>query len=101
MSDRHTDWKARYLLALETQERLEHEHEERERELARAVNRISLACEGQEQELDVQLAGLRDFLRKGRSVSTAVLASKIDVVDERIRLLEERGRCAALAPGAR
>lgn len=92
MSDRHTDWKARYLLALETQERLEHEHEERERELARAVNRISLACEGQEQELDVQLAGLRDFIRKGRSLPTAVLASKIDVVDERIRLLEERNR---------
>ena len=32
MSDRHTDWKARYLLALETQERLEHEHEEREQD---------------------------------------------------------------------
>ena len=100
MSDRHTDWKARYLLALETQERLEHEHEERERELARAVNRISLACEGQEQELDVQLAGLRDFLRKGRSVSTAVLASKIDVVDERIRLLEERNKLSESAAAA-
>jgi diguanylate cyclase len=100
VSDRHTDWKARYLLALETQERLEHEHEERERELARAVNRISLACEGQEQELDVQLAGLRDFIRKGRSLPIAILASKIDVVDERIRLLEERNKGTESAAAA-
>ena len=100
MSDRHTDWKARYLLALETQERLEQEHEERERQLARAVNRISLACEGQEQELDVQLAGLRDFLRKGRALPTPVLASKIDVIDERIRMLEDRSRNTESAAAA-
>jgi len=100
VSDRHTDWKARYLLALETQERLEQEHEERERQLARAVNRISLACEGQEQELDVQLAGLRDFLRKGRSLPTPVLASKIDVIDERIRMLEDRSRNTESAAAA-
>jgi len=100
VSDRHTDWKARYLLALETQERLAHEHEERERELARAVNRISLACEGQEQELDGQLAGLRDFIRKGRSLPIAILASKIDVVDERIRLLEERSKYTETAAAA-
>lgn len=100
MSDRHTDWKARYLLALETQERLEQEREERERQLARAVNRISLACEGQEQELDVQLAGLRDFLRKGRALPTPVLASKIDVIDERIRMLEDRSRNTESAAAA-
>jgi len=100
VSDRHTDWKARYLLALETQERLEQEHEERERQLARAVNRISLACEGQEQELDVQLAGLRDFLRKGRALPTPVLASKIDVIDERIRMLEDRSRNTESAAAA-
>ena len=84
-------WKQRYEFSVETQERLARDHRELVQQLARALNRISLACEGQDPALDAELQGLRAFLRL-KTLSTDVLASKIDVVEERLRGLEQRQR---------
>lgn len=84
-------WKQRYEFSVETQERLARDHRELVQQLARALNRISLACEGQDPALDAELQGLRAFLRL-KTLSTDVLASKIDVVEERLRDLEQRQR---------
>jgi len=84
-------WKQRYEFSVETQERLVRDHRELVQQLARALNRISLACEGQDPALDAELQGLRAFLRL-KTLSTDVLASKIDVVEDRLRALEQRQR---------
>lgn len=91
MAESSEMWKQRYEFSVETQERLARDHRELVQQLARALNRISLACEGQDPALDAELQGLRAFLRL-KTLSTDVLASKIDVVEERLRGLEQRQR---------
>ncbi len=53
-------------------------------ELVRGLNRLTLACEGQDHELDIELRELRAFLRM-KTLSREVLSSKLDVLEERLR----------------
>ncbi|MFM7784522.1 MAG: hypothetical protein ACKPE6_07760, partial [Gammaproteobacteria bacterium] len=62
----------------------------------RAINRLSIAAEGRDALLDLELQDLRAFL-KLKNLSRDVLASKLDVLDERVRELTRR----ALEPDPR
>ncbi len=91
MAEDSSAWKQRYEFALEAIERTARDHREFTQELVRALNRLSLACEGQDHELDIELRELRAFLRL-KTLSREVLASKLDVLEERLRELGRRER---------
>ena len=78
MAEDASAWKQRYELALEAIERTARDNRDFTQELVRALNRLTLACEGQDSSLDVELRELRAFLRL-KALSREVLASKIDV----------------------
>jgi diguanylate cyclase len=91
------DWKDKYLTELENQEKRERLFRQQMELLVRAVTRISLVAEGVDQQLDKQLAGLRQMLREeiptGRDLNTMVSAlegqvKRMDVVKaERAKVL--------------
>ena len=89
MSDENASWKQRYEFALEAIERNAKDHREFTQELVRALNRLSLAAEGQDPELDHELRDLRAFLRL-KTLSRDVLASKLDVLEEQLRTVARR-----------
>ena len=84
MAEDSSAWKQRYELALEAIERTARDNREFTQELVRGLNRLTLACEGQDHELDVELRELRAFLRM-KALSREVLSSKLDVLEERLR----------------
>ncbi|MFM7272511.1 MAG: hypothetical protein ACKO4A_01485, partial [Gammaproteobacteria bacterium] len=89
-------WRQRYELAREAMQLAEREQREFAGELVRAINRLSIAAEGRDALLDLELQDLRAFL-KLKNLSRDVLASKLDVLDERVRELTRR----ALEPDPR
>jgi diguanylate cyclase len=89
MSDENASWKQRYEFALEAIERNAKDHREFTQELVRALNRLSLAAEGQDPELDHELRDLRAFLRL-KTLSRDVLTSKLDVLEEQLRTVARR-----------
>ena len=89
MSDENASWKQRYEFALEAIERNAKDHRDFTQELVRALNRLSLAAEGQDPELDHELRDLRAFLRL-KTLSRDVLASKLDVLEEQLRTVARR-----------
>lgn len=62
MSD--NTWKKKYLELLDKQERLENNFNKQTDVLKRGLIRSSLAAEGNDEQLDQQLQGLRNLLRK-------------------------------------
>src|SRR5690554_2157803 len=62
MSD--NTWKKKYLELLDKQERLENNFNKQADVLKRGLIRSSLAAEGNDEQLDQQLQGLRNLLRK-------------------------------------
>ena len=91
MAEDASAWKQRYELALEAIERTARDNREFTQELVRALNRLTLACEGQDAELDMELRELRAFLRL-KTLSREVLASKVDVLEDRLRDSARRER---------
>ena len=89
MSEESASWKQRYEFALEAIERNAKDHRDFTQELVRALNRLSLAAEGQDAELDHELHDLRAFLRL-KTLSRDVLASKLDVLEEQLRAVARR-----------
>ena len=89
MSDENASWKQRYEFALEAIERNAKDHRDFTQELVRALNRLSLAAEGQDPELDHELRDLRAFLRL-KTLSRDVLASKLDVLEDQLRTVARR-----------
>jgi diguanylate cyclase len=89
MPDENASWKQRYEFALEAIERNAKDHRDFTQELVRALNRLSLAAEGQDPELDHELRDLRAFLRL-KTLSRDVLASKLDVLEEQLRTVARR-----------
>ena len=91
------DWKEKYLAELDKQERRERQQQQLMELLMRAVVRISLVADGIDQQLDKQLAGLRNLLREGmpsgRDLDTMVNAlegqvKRLDVIrSERAKVL--------------
>ena len=91
MAEDASAWKQRYELALEAIERTARDNREFTQELVRGLNRLTLASEGQDHELDIELRELRAFLRM-KALSREVLSSKLDVLEERLRELSRRDR---------
>ncbi len=88
-----SDWKDKYLDALDEQEKRDRQQQHMTALLVKAVMRISMVAEGIDQQLDKQLAGMRQMFRdggpSGRDLNTVVDALKgqvkrMDIVkDER------------------
>jgi diguanylate cyclase len=91
MAEDASAWKQRYELALEAIERTARDNREFTQELVRGLNRLTLASEGQDHELDIELRELRAFLRM-KALSREVLSSKLDVLEERLRELSRSDR---------
>lgn len=82
-------WRQRYELAREAMQIAEKEQRDFAAELVRAINRLSVAAEGRDVELDRELEDIRALL-KLKTLSREVLASKLDVLDERVREFTRR-----------
>lgn len=80
MSASHQDdrWKEKYLALLEAQEAEHTKHSESLELLRRLLVRVSLAADGQDQELDKQLAALREMLREGEKANLRPLAGRLE-----------------------
>ncbi|MGK0442571.1 MAG: diguanylate cyclase [Pseudohongiellaceae bacterium] len=84
-----SDWKNKYLDALDEQERRDRRHQQLTALMVKALMRISLVSEGMDTQLDKQMAGLRqlfhDGLPSGQAFNTIVEAlegqvKRLDVV---------------------
>ena len=75
-----TDWKEKYLSALDDQEKRERAQHQLVSLLMQAVVRISLLADGIDETLDKQLAGLRKMLRDGNP-SKRDLDTVVDALD--------------------
>jgi diguanylate cyclase len=85
-------WKARYLDALDRQERQQADFEALRRELVRALNRLALACDGLESDLDKRLDALRNTLRLGSDMPLPTLTRQVDAVDTQLARLDDTRR---------
>lgn len=81
-----SDWRAKYLDALDAQELLERQLNQHQDVMRRALLRISLSADGQDDQLDEALGRLRDSLRTQGSDLLPDLAR----LDESLRAFEER-----------
>lgn len=95
-----TDWKNKYINALDEQEKREHKQEQLTSLLMRAIVRISRVAEGVDQSLDKQLAGLRQMLRDGRP-SAKDLNLMVDALEGQVKRIDtvksERAKVIAQA----
>lgn len=83
-----TDWKDKYLTALEDQEKRERAQQELASLLMRAVTRIALIADGVDSTLDKQLAGLRQMLRDGNP-SRRDLNTVVDALEGQVKRLDD------------
>ena len=90
MAENGEHWKQRYLSAQAEAEREAREHRDMSQQLVRAVVRVTLACDGMDPALDTEFDGLRKLLRLGKTVSASVLSSKIDVIEDCLRNLDNK-----------
>ncbi len=95
MAESTEHWKQRYLSAQAEAEREAREHRDMSQQLVRAVVRVTLACDGMDPALDAEFDGLRKLLRLGKAVSAGVLSSKIDVIEDCLRNLDNKAPQAA------
>ncbi len=91
-ASRDEGWKARYLDALDRQERQQADFEALRRELVRALNRLALACDGLESDLDKRLDALRNTLRLGSDMPLPTLTRQVDAVDTQLARLDDTRR---------
>lgn len=82
-----SDWKEKYLDALDKQERRERQQQQLLSLLIRAVQRISLVADGIDEKLDKQLAGLRQLLREG-SPSARDLKTVVNALDGQVKRID-------------
>ncbi len=82
----NNDWREKYLSALDTQEALEKQLARQEESLRRALLRISLCADGQDDALDEALDHLRDHLRLAGVDILPALAP----LDDALRHFEDR-----------
>lgn len=82
-----SSWKQKYLAALEQQETQERKQQQLIGLLIKALSRISFVAEGVDQQLDKQLAGLRNMLRDG-SPSGADLNTVISALDGQAKRID-------------
>lgn len=87
MNSSTTDWKDKYLTALEQEEKRERQHRQVTELLIRAVVRISLVADGVDSQLDKQLAGLRSMLRDG-SPSARDLNTVVNALEGQVKRLD-------------
>ncbi|ARN74077.1 GGDEF domain-containing protein [Oceanicoccus sagamiensis] len=90
-----SDWKDKYLDALDEQEKRDRQQQKLTALLVKAVLRLSMVAEGVDQQLDKQLAGMRQMFRdggpSGSDLNTVVQAlegqvKRMDIVrDERAK----------------
>lgn len=83
-------WRDKYLEALDAQESAARHSAQQQELLCRALVRVSLAVDGQDDDLDKALAWLRDHLRG----NTEDLQSSLALVDEALLTFEQRRETA-------
>jgi diguanylate cyclase len=98
-----TDWREKYLDALDEHERQQKHHQQQHELMRRMLVRVSLAAEGQDPELDSGLRGLRGHLKKGDSAGLERVVEGLEAIVLRFekdreqragRTLEELGELA-------
>jgi len=110
-----SDWKDKYLTALEIEERRKKQSQQTMTLLSRAIIRISLVADGVDNRLDQQLTGLRKMLSTG-AIPGSKLKMLVDALEGHVKRLDrvklERseatqtafkslsGQLKALKPGA-
>lgn len=82
-----TDWKDKYLAALDEQEKRERSQQQLASLLMRAVVRLSLIADGVDETVDKQLSGLRQMLRDGKP-SRRDLNTLVDALDGQVKRLD-------------
>ncbi|PIE40819.1 MAG: hypothetical protein CSA49_06505 [Gammaproteobacteria bacterium] len=87
-SQESLDWKEKYLSSLESFERLRNADKERMNILLKGLVRISVAADGQDDELDKQLAALRTTLRSSQDILD--LKPQVDALEKLVVALDDR-----------
>jgi diguanylate cyclase len=82
----HTNWRDKYLDALDTQEAIEQQQEL----LRRALVRLSVSADGHHDSLDTALDKLRHALRKDVSLDTGDLQQLFDQLDQAVVAFERQ-----------
>ncbi len=82
----HTNWRDKYLDALDTQEAIEQQREL----LRRALVRLSVSADGHHDSLDAALDKLRHALRKDVSLATRDLQQLFDQLDQAVVTFERQ-----------
>ncbi len=82
-----TNWKDKYLDALDEHEKRERKHQQLMALLTRGILRISMIAEGIDSELDKQLNGLRQKLREG-SPSNRDLNLVVDALEGQVKRID-------------
>ena len=82
----HTNWRDKYLDALDTQEAIEQQREL----LRRALVRLSVSADGHHDSLDTALDRLRHALRKDVSLDTGDLQQLFDQLDQAVVAFERQ-----------
>ena len=76
--DRNGNWREKYLNALDHQEQLERENNAQQELLRRALVRVSVAADGQDDALDAVLGNLRERMRGALSGDINNLLARLD-----------------------
>ncbi len=87
-------WREKYLTQIEASETREKLHQTHTQLLQRLLVRISLVAEGQDEELDTELSGLRVLLRK-TPPNIGEFSNKLKRVDTLVRCLDERYKASS------
>lgn len=86
-----TNWRDKYLDALDSQELIEQQLEL----LRRSLVRVSVSADGQDDSLDKVLDHLREQLRKGKTLSNDELAALFNKVDHAVVSFEQQRKQTA------
>lgn len=81
-----SNWKDKYLNALEASETTERKLKEAEETLRLAVSRLTLAASGSDQQLDQQLSKLKTLIRK--SPESSVIRSLLEEISVNVKRLD-------------
>jgi len=82
-----SDWKDKYLTALEQEERRKKQSQQTMALLSRAIVRVSLMADGLDSRLDQQLTGLRKMLSSG-SIPGSKLKMLVDALEGHVKRLD-------------
>ena len=78
--DKNGNWRDKYLNALDQQEQLERDYNAQQELLRRALVRVSVAADGQDDALDAVLGTLRERMRGALSSDINTLLARLDQV---------------------